>query len=102
MPKNFQDMMAQAGFTSKRADQPGVVREGWYPSFVRTGLGVGTSSDSPGSDQGGAEILLEEIERGRIQASAMKPDKSKSTFREAEDHPPDSTPERILPPPDLS
>jgi hypothetical protein len=47
MAKRFNDLMNQAGYSSRDVSDPTVVRE-----REETGLGAGTSSDSSGSDQG--------------------------------------------------
>lgn len=54
MAKGFRDLMAAAGFSTQRADQPRNAS-----GYVDDGLGCGSSSDSPGSDRGASCRVLD-------------------------------------------
>ncbi len=66
--KKFSDLLAQAGYNTKRADNPAVIRE-----RQDTGLGSGYSSESSGSDQG-PSCLFEDDVNGKLVKPLAKQD----------------------------
>lgn len=85
MPKRFSDLMAGAGFATRRADQPFAVR-----IIERDGLGAGTSSDSPGSDRGPSARFYDD-EDGTHQAGAIEPEMNNRIEATPDDSPPPAT-----------
>lgn len=84
MPKRFSDIMAGAGFATRRADQPFAVR-----IIERDGLGAGTSSDSPGSDRGPSCRFQDDA--GVHQAGAVEPETNNRIEATPDDTPPAAT-----------
>lgn len=84
MPKRFSDLMAGAGFATRRADQPFAVR-----IIERDGLGAGTSSDSAGSDRGPSGRFHDDA--GVHQAGAVEPETNNRIEATPDDTPPANT-----------
>jgi hypothetical protein len=84
MAKKFSDLMAGAGFATRRADQPFRVRV-----IERDGLGEGTSSGSPGSDRGASARFHDDA--GVHQAGAVEPETNNRIEATPDDTPPQYT-----------
>jgi hypothetical protein len=84
MAKSFSDIMSNAGYSTKRADNPSVLR-----TRQNTGLGAGTSSDSSDSGQGPSCVIEDDVNGKRLNTlgvqqnnvqTAFQPDERKNPF----------------------
>jgi len=56
MPKSFSDVLAGAGYATRNASNPAVIRE-----IPQEGIGAGFASDSPGGDAGPSLRFMDEL-----------------------------------------
>jgi hypothetical protein len=72
MGKSFRDTLASAGYTTRRADNPAVLRD-----IPQEGIGSGYGSDSPDSTGGSTLRFMDELITTRPQPNSFKTPKNK-------------------------
>jgi hypothetical protein len=71
MGKNFRNTLASAGYATRRADNPAVLRE-----MPQEGIGSGYGSDSPDSANGPSMRFMDELITVRPQPNSLRTPKN--------------------------